>query len=152
MAKEENRLARELESREADQREQAWAPPQLLPDPVPQPGWRYHWKRISILGASDPMNMSSAFREGWEPVKVEEQPTLMLHADPNSRFAGCIEVGGLLLCKMPEEKARQRDAFYGKHAQAQMQAVDNNLMKVNDSRMPLFNQRQSEVEFGRGSK
>jgi hypothetical protein len=33
----------------------------------------------------------------------------------------------------------------------QMEAVDNNLMRENDPRMPLFNNRESKVAFGKGS-
>jgi hypothetical protein len=76
----------------------------------------------------------------------------MLQADPNSRFKGNIEIGGLLLCKAPEEMMKQRDDYYLKQAQSQMEAVDNNFMRSNDSRMPLFNEKRSTTSFGRGSK
>ena len=45
----------------------------------------------------------------------------------------------------------QRNEFYQKQTDAQMQSVDNNFMRENDSRMPLFKDRQSKVTFGRGS-
>ena len=35
----ENRLARDLESRETTQRKKHWTPPELLPSPTPQQGW-----------------------------------------------------------------------------------------------------------------
>jgi len=76
----------------------------------------------------------------------------MLQADPNSRFKGNIEIGGLLLCKAPEEMMKQRDDYYLKQAQSQMEAVDNNFMRSNDSRMLLFNEKRSTTSFGRGSK
>jgi hypothetical protein len=32
-----------------------------------------------------------------------------------------------------------------------MDAVDNNLMRQNDPRMPLFNEKKSTVSFGKGN-
>jgi len=151
-ATKENRLARELNTRDHEKRKAVWQPPEVLPDPMPHPGWVFRWIRTSLLGTPDPMNVSAKTREGWVPVRAEDHPELALHADESSKFKGCIEVGGLLLCKAPEEMAKQRDEFYAKQAQAQMEAVDNNFMKVNDNRMPLFNQRRTETTFGRGSK
>lgn len=148
----ENRLARELENRESTQRKQAWTPPQTLPSPKAQPGWVFRWIRTSIMGQNDPTNTSAKFREGWVPVKVEDHPEMMLHSDPNSRFKDNIEVGGLLLCKAPEETMIQRDNFYRKASDSQMDAVDNNFMKTSDVRMPLFNEKRSTTTFGRGSK
>ena len=146
----ENRLARELENRESAQRTKIWTPPQTLPAPNPQPGWVFRYIRTSIMGNADPSNTSAKFREGWEPVKAEDHPELMHHADQNSKFKGNIEIGGLLLCKAPEELMKQRDEYYAQQAKAQVQSVDNNFMRLNDERMPLFNERKSTVSFGKG--
>jgi len=56
------------------------------------------------------------------------------------------------LCKAPNEVIEQRNDFYAQQAQSQIEAVDNSFMKQNDARMPLFNERRSEVRFGKGSK
>ena len=146
----ENRLARELENRESAQRKTTWTPPQTLPEPEPQEGWVFRWIRTSIMGQADPSNTSAKFREGWEPVKASEQPKLMMQADPNGRFKDNIEIGGLLLCKAPKELMAQRDDYYARQAQSQMQSVDNNFMRLNDERMPLFNERKTTVSFGKG--
>jgi len=102
------------------------------------------------MGQADPSNTSAKFREGWEPVRAEDQPKLMMQADPNSRFKGNIEIGGLLLCKAPKELMAQRDEYYANQAKAQIQSVDNNFMRLNDERMPLFNERKSSTTFGKG--
>jgi len=146
----ENRLTRELENRESAQRKMMWKPPQTLPEPEPQDGWVFRWIRTSIMGQPDPSNTSAKFREGWEPVKAEDQPKLMMQADPNSRFKGNIEIGGLLLCKAPAELMQQRDDYYAKQAKAQLQSVDNNFMRLNDERMPLFSEKKTTVSFGKG--
>jgi hypothetical protein len=149
-----SRLAREVENRESAQRKQAWAPPETLPSPRPQAGWVFRWIRTTIMGQMDPTNASAKFREGWEPVKAADVPELMMFNDPNSntRFKDNIEIGGLLLCKAPEEMAAQRADYYSRQAQSQMDAVDNSFMRSNDERMPLFNEKRSSTSFGRGNK
>jgi hypothetical protein len=143
------RTNREVESRDNSERLQQWAPAELLPEPVKIPGYQYHWVRISTLGAADPRNLSAKLREKWEPVPMEEQPEMQLLIDPNSRFKDNIEIGGLLLCKTPEEFVTQRNGFYAKQTDAQTEAVDNNLMRQSDSRMPLFSERKSSSSFGK---
>jgi hypothetical protein len=146
----ENKLSRELETRAVQERPKQWAPPELLPEPDKQPGYAYRWIRVSTLNNSDPRNISAKMREGWEPVTLAEQPKFQLLADPNSRFKDNIEVGGLLLCKTPMEFVEQRNAHYQQQTDNQIEAVDNNLMRQNDPRMPLFNERRTEVSFGKG--
>ena len=146
-----NRITRELESRDVTERPKQWQLPELLPEPDKQAGFSYRWIRVSTLNAADPRNLSAKLREGWEPVRLEEQPKFQLLADPNSRFKDNIEIGGLLLCKTPTELVEQRNAYFANQAQNQTEAVDNNLMRQSDPRMPLFNERKSSTSFGNGS-
>jgi hypothetical protein len=146
-----DRLTRELETRTVQQRPQQWAPAELLPEPDMQEGFSYRWIRVSALNQADPRNLSAKLREGWEPVKIEEQPKFQLLVDPNSRFKDNVEVGGLLLCKTPKEFVVQRNEYYAKQTQAQTDAVDNNLMRQSDARMPLFKESRSSTSFGKGS-
>ena len=148
----ENRLARELETRVTTQRKTHWTQPGGLPTPEPEDGYTFRWIRTALLGQFDPTNTSAKFREGWEPVKVEEQPHMHVYSDPQSRFKGNIEIGGLLLCKIPREFMEQRAAHYKKASDDQIQAVDNSFMQQNDVRMPLFSERKSTTSFGRGTK
>jgi hypothetical protein len=146
-----NKLTRELETREFSERPKQWMPPELLPEPDKQAGYAYRWIRTSTMNQADPRNLSAKLREGWEPVMLEEQPQFKLLVDPNSRFKDNIEIGGLLLCKSPEEFVEQRNKYYSAQADAQMEAVDNTLMRQNDPRMPLFNERKTETSrFGKG--
>jgi hypothetical protein len=146
------RTTRDLETRQTSQRNQQWAPPSLLPSPKPQDGWVFRYIRTSMMGQVDPTNTSAKLREGWEPVKAVDHPELQMLADPNSRFKDGVEIGGLLLCKAPAEMVNQRNDYYRKLADSQMDAVDNNFMKSNDPRMPLFSEKRTQVSFGRGSK
>lgn len=146
----ENRLTRELETRVQQERPKQWAPAETLPEPDKQPGYAYRWVRVSTLNQADPRNLSGKLREGWEPVKVSEQPKFQLLIDPASRFKDNIEIGGLLLCKTPAEFVGQRNEYYANQTQAQTNAIDNSFMRESDSRMPLFSERKSSTSFGKG--
>jgi len=145
----ENRLTRDTQTRDTSARPKQWAPAELLPEPDKQPGYAYRWIRTSTLNAADPRNLSAKLREGWEPVSVSEQPKMQLLVDHESRFRDNIEIGGLLLCKTPVEFIEQRNEHFNRQTQAQTEAVDNNLMRQSDPRMPLFNERKSTTSFGR---
>ena len=69
-----NRLARELDTRQVMQRPEAWRPPEVLPSPDPREGWSHRWVRTATMGAADPSNISSKLREGYEPCKAEDYP------------------------------------------------------------------------------
>ena len=146
----ETRLARELESRTQTERPKTWQPASALPEPDKEPGYAYRWIRVSNLNVADPSNVSAKMREGWEPVKAEEQPKFQMMVDPNSRFKNNIEVGGLLLCKIPEEFMVQRSEHFAKKNQDQIDSVDNNFMRENNPKMPLFSERRSSSSFGKG--
>jgi hypothetical protein len=146
----ENRLAREMESRTQTERPKQWQRPETLPQPDREPGYAYRWIRVSMMNQADARNISSKMREGWEPVRIEEQPKFKLLTDPNSRFKDNIEVAGLLLCKMPLEFVEQRKEYFDKQTQAQAESVDSNFMRESDARMPLFKERKSSASFGKG--
>ena len=145
-----NRLERDLEKRERTHRKQAWKRPEVLPTPTPEPGYVYHWVRIATQGQADPTNVSSKLREGWEPVRAADHPDIFLAAIENDRFKDNIVIGGLLLCKAPKELVEERTSYYSDQTKGQMRAVDQNLMRENDPRMPLFAERKTSVTFGKG--
>jgi hypothetical protein len=144
-----NRLSRELESRETTTRTKSWVRPELLPSPTPEPGYVYHWVRLSTRGAADPTNVSSKLREGWEPVKATDHPEIVLTGVESERFKDNIVMGGLMLCKAPVEMVDERNEYYRNMAKSQMTSVNNNFMRENDPRMPLFNEQSTKVTFGK---
>jgi hypothetical protein len=125
-------------------------PPQLLPDPTPEPGYAFRWIRTSTLGKDDPTNLSSKLREGWEPVKASDHPEIRLFGTADGQFPDSVVVGGLMLCKTPVEFTEQRDEYYRQQAETQMNSVDNTYMRESDPRMPLFKERSTKVTFGKG--
>ena len=147
----ENRLNRETSTREKTARKKAWARPEVLPSPHPEPGYAFHWVRVSTQGQIDATNVSSKLREGWEPVKASDHPEITIVAVEHERFKDNVVIGGLMLCKAPAELVDERTQYYADQTRAQIESVDNNLMRENDPRMPLFSDRQSKVTFGSGT-
>jgi hypothetical protein len=90
-------------------------------------------------------------REGWVPVKAEDYPELQILSDHNSQFKGNIEVGGLLLCKSPENMMKSRQQYYQELSDRQIEGVDRSFLREGDPRMPLLNpERSTKTSFGRG--
>ena len=145
-----NRIDRELETREKTARKTAWKRPEVLPSPTPEEGYVYRWIRVANQGQVDATNVSSKLREGWTAVKASDHPEITLVTIENDRFKDNVVIGGLMLCKAPVEMVDERNAYYNQQSESQMQSVDNNLMRENDPRMPLFNDRKSKVTFGKG--
>lgn len=142
----ENRIPRDITTREKTSRA-AYAPPSTLPEPLPEPGYVMHWVSTHILGQADPTNVSQKLRDGWEPVRAEDHPELMLVGNA----AGNVEIGGLMLCKMNVERFNARRQYYEQQAKSQMESVDNHYLRQNDPRMPVFSEKRTKVSFGSGN-
>jgi hypothetical protein len=148
-----NRKSRDSETRVEMLRPQMWRAPETLPSPDPRAGWTHRWVRTSTMGVADPGNISSKLREGYEPCKAEDYPELMMHASTEGRFKGTIEVGGLLLCRIPSEFLEQRMKHYDEKNKMQMESVDNTFLRDRDARsnMAMIVDKKSKVTFGSGT-
>ena len=146
-----NRINREHTTREKTARKKSWQRPEMLPSPNPEEGYKFHWVRVSTHGQIDATNVSSKLREGWEPVKAKDHPEITMVTVENEKFKDNVVIGGLMLCKAPKELIEERTAYYSEQTKAQIESVDNNLMRENDPRMPLFNDRKTKITFGNGT-
>ena len=146
------RTPRETDSRAAGEREKSWEPPQVLPEPAPQDGWVFRWIRTATMGNQDNVNVSKRFREGWEPVRAEDHPEMMMTSDRGSNYAGNIEVGGLLLCKTSQSNFTARANYYADLARKQNDSGNHNFMREDDPRRPKINESSTRVTFGGGVK
>lgn len=146
------RISRELSGRESEKRPMTWTPPTLLPDPDPQEGYSFRWVRTAMRGEADNSNVSAKMREGWEPVRLEDHPELKILPDIDTRFEGNVVIGGLMLCKMPNEIIEQKRAYHQHLSDTQIEAVENSYLREQDARMPLLpSERSTRVTFGDGS-
>jgi len=148
MTTDNKRTPRASETRETTARRKPWAPPSRLDAPPPPEGYVHRWIRTAMRGEEDKMNVHTKLREGWEPVRADEYPNYEAPVIDEGKYAGVIGNGGLMLCRIPVETARERTAYYGGRTREQMQAVDQDLMKEQHPSMPIQNSRQSRVSFG----
>ena len=145
----ENKTSRASQTRSKSERLKVWVPPSSLDAPPAPDGFRYRWIRAEVQGFQDTTNVTSRQREGYELVRAEEvenasdYPVL-----DEGKYKGVIGVGGLLLAKVPIEIAKQRQEYMTKRHEERSEAVSNDLMKEQDSRMPINVDRQSRVTFG----
>jgi len=149
MEKENKKTSRANDTRSKSERPKVWVPPSSLDAPPAPDGFRYRWIRAEVVGYQDTKNITSRLREGYELVRAEEvenasdYPVL-----DEGKYKGVIGVGGLLLAKVPVEIAKQRQDYMTKRHDERNEAVENDLMKEQDNRMPINIERQSRVTFG----
>ena len=149
MKKDEQNTSRANQTRSKSERPKVWVPPSSLDAPPAPDGFRYRWIRAESVGFQDTKNIASRMREGYELVRAEEvenasdYPVL-----DEGRYKGVIGVGGLLLAKVPIEIAKQRQEYMTRRHAERSEAVNNDLMREQDKRMPINVERQSRVTFG----
>ena len=145
--------------REQNLREENWTfeePNALtIPDPVQarfdNQGLALRWIRISIKGEDDIGNVGKKLQLGWEFVSPDEVPEMALTSfvRDEGRYQGAVCRGDVALVKMPAGKVNSRRKFYEQKANDQMDAVNAQLMKSSDSRMPITNSSRSVTTKGR---
>ena len=149
MEKDKTKTSRANDTRIKSERPKVWVPPSSLDAPPAPDGFRYRWVRAEVVGFQDTKNITGRIREGYELVRAEEienasdYPVL-----DEGKYKGVIGVGGLLLAKVPEEIAQQRQEYMTGRHKERSEAVANDLMKEQDQRMPINIERQSRVTFG----
>jgi|TARA_R100000329_G_scaffold132847_1_gene112422 hypothetical protein len=144
-----DRTNRETATREKTERVAEWKPPSTLEAPEAPIGYKHRWIRESVMDYDDRNNVHKKRREGWELVRASDHPEFDAPVIDEGKNAGCIGVGGLILARIPEEIADQRNAHYNRVAQNQMEAVDRDWMSENNPAMPKQKpQRKSSVTFG----
>ena len=148
MEKDKN-TSRANQTRSKSERPKVWVPPSSLDAPPAPNGFRYRWIRAEVTGFQDTKNITGRIREGYELVRAEEVENASdYRVLDEGKYKGVIGVGGLLLAKVPEEIAKQRQDYMTNRHQDRSEAVDNDLMKEQDNRMPINVERQSRVTFG----
>jgi hypothetical protein len=149
MEKDKQKTSRANQTRSKSERPKVWVPPSSLDAPPAPDGFRYRWIRAEVVGYQDTKNITGRLREGYELVRAEEVENAADYpVVEDGKYKGVIGVGGLLLAKVPEEIAKQRQDYMTKRHEDRNEAVENDLMKEQDSRMPINVERQSRVTFG----
>jgi hypothetical protein len=146
-----NRASRASQTREKESHKKVWSPPSSLDAPPAPTGFKHRWIRVESMGFNDTKNLQGRLRSGYELVRADEYPDSAFPVVEDGKYSGVIGVGGLVLARVPEEIAQQRNDYYVKQGQDNVEAVDNDLMKEQHPSMPINIDRQTRVTFG-GSK
>ena len=145
------KTSRASQTRDKVKKPTTWTPPSSLDAPPAPQGYRHRWIRVEVLGFDDTKNVSGKLREGWELVRADEYPEQDFPSMTTGKYSGVIGVGGLVLARIPEEIAQQREAYYQDQTKQRDEAVNNDVLKEQHPSMPINNERQTRVTFG-GSK
>ena len=144
----EKRTSRASQTREKESRKKVWTPPSSLDAPPAPTGFQHRWIRAESLGFQDTKNIAGRIRSGYELVRSDEYPDADYPQVEEGKYKGVIGVGGLLLARVPEEIAKQRNEYYTKQHEDKVNAVDNDLMKEQHPSMPINIDRQTRVTCG----
>jgi hypothetical protein len=145
------KTSRASQTRAKTEKPKVWTPPSSLDAPPAPDGYRHRWIRAESMGFDDTKNMSGKVRSGWDLVRADEYPEHDYPSVNEGRYAGVIGVGGLVLARIPEELAKQREAYFNQMTQDRNDALENDVLKEQHPSMPINQDRQTRVTFG-GSK
>ena len=148
MKKDENKASRASQSRVKIERKKHWTPPSYLDTPNAPNGFRHRWVRFEILGYQDTKNVQGRLRAGYELVRSDEFPNDDYPVITDGKYKGVIGHGGLVLTRVPNEIAIERSQYYAGLAKERDQALEHDLLKDQDKRMPINQERQTRTTFG----
>ncbi len=94
-----------IEPPEVKKHTEPWSPAKLLQVKA-IPGWRLQWMRKDTL--------SERLEEGWEVVKGKD--LISRTVIDGSQMDSTVTKRNLILCKMPEDLAKQMDAYHDRKA------------------------------------
>ena len=148
MENEKVKTSRASQTRAKTAKKVVWTPPSSLDAPPAPDGFRHRWIRAESMGFDDSKNMAAMQRSGWELVRADEYPDSTFPTMDEGRYAGVIGVGGLVLARIPEELARQREAYFNQRTADRNEALENDVLKEQHPSMPINQDRQTRVTFG----
>ena len=142
------KTSRAAVTRSKTERPKVYKPPSSLDAPPAPDGYRHRWIRAESVGFQDSKNIYGRLREGYELVRADEYKDSDYPIVADGKYAGVIGVGGLLLARIPEELAQARSAYQKSLSEGQDEAIENDLLKDQDKRMPIKVDRSSKHTFG----
>ncbi len=142
------KTSRAAETRSKTERPKVYKPPSSLDAPPAPDGFRHRWIRAESVGFQDSKNIFGRLREGYELVRADEYKDSDYPVVTDGKYAGVIGVGGLLLARIPEELATARSSYQKTLSEGQDEAIENDLLKDQDKRMPIKVDRSSKHTFG----
>ncbi len=109
------------------------------------------WLRITLKGQDDFKYIGKKMQEGWKFVDIKEVPEIEQTSvvKMNGRYSGAVCRGDIALGKIPTRLFESRSEFYKNKSDQLMDAVNSQLMRGNNSSMPISNSSKTTVTKGR---
>lgn len=139
-------------TREQSARVKSYKPPSNLDTPPAPDGVEFKWIGVSLRGQDNVKNLANRERDGWVPVKREQYPEFKhLPSISSGRFEGCFGHGDLVLMQNSTENNEARREYYRNKASAEVEAMDNDLLRIHDKgkQLPVNIDRKSTVSHER---
>jgi len=114
-------------------------------------GMTLGWLRITLKGQDDFKYIGKKMQEGWNFVNIKEVPELEQTSvvKMDGRYSGAVTRGDIALGKIPTKLFQSRSEFYRNKSDQLMDAVNSQLMRGNNSSMPISNSSKTTVTKGR---
>ena len=114
-------------------------------------GMTLGWLRITLKGQDDFKYIGKKMQEGWKFVDIKEVPEIEQTSvvKMEGRYSGAVCRGDVALGKIPTKLFQSRSEFYRNKSDELMKAVDSQLMRGNNSSMPISNSSKSTVTKGK---
>ena len=153
-----DRTDRDVETRETQESFSDWKPGRILPDGIVEEGYECKWVRAYIHNTLDTGNINKAYQEGWDfvPFSPELAKKMKIfrinkRLDSNDPLGDYIQVRDSVLMQRPKELGERVRMATKQRAERQIEAIDNNLMNIQDSKMKtMFADRKTTITYGRG--
>ena len=142
------KTSRASQTRAKTEKPKVWTPPSTLDAPPAPDGYVHRWIRAEVMGYQDTGNMAAQIKSGWELVRADEYSDYDYPQIADGKYAGMIGVGGLVLARIPEELARQREAYFDQRTADRNEGLENDVLKEQHPSMPINQDRQTRVTFG----
>lgn len=142
---------RESLSRETKERKKVWKPRNRQQHLIAPEGYKYRYVRRQVKGlGEDTENILGRMEEGYIPVTPDEIKGQVenVRVLEEGKIAGTVVAGDSILMKIPQELADQRTEYYRQKVKQMEKAIDNDLMKENNPKMPISKSRNTRVEVG----
>jgi len=128
--------------------------PEAVEERYASEGISLGWLRITLKGQEDYAHIGRKMQEGWQFVDSDEVPEMGATSivRDEGRYKGAVCRGDLALGKIPTGRIEARKAHYKNKADKLMEAVNSQLMRGNNSRMPISNSSKTQTIRGRTPK
>jgi hypothetical protein len=146
-------------TRDEESRKREWKEPNELEVPesltrrLKSEGYGTRWIRITLEGKSDPVNVMTRLREGYEFVRKDDAPEWV--GAPTMDYGShgnIIVIGDLALAKLPLDISESRTRQIGERTQSLTDAINRQLAENRNLNraMPVSNRGSSSKVYSGG--